>query len=106
MSEMCTVALKIVAFEAMGLWFLDSRHVHVKGASQFAPLLFIRDVPPFNSLPCPGRFPEECEARFYAGVVEKTADRDPTPHLGPPIPFDEFFDDGLQSNSMQWIAGM
>src|SRR5437868_13325539 len=34
MSEMCTVALKIVAFDAMDLRFLDSGHVHVKGAGR------------------------------------------------------------------------
>ncbi len=84
----------------------DSRHVHVQGAGRFVHLIFIRDVPPFNSLSRPGRFPEECEAGFYTGVVKKTADWDAPPHLGPPIPRYEFFDNSLQRNSVQWIAGM
>jgi len=38
--------------------------------------------------------------------VEKTADRDATTHLSPPIPFDQVLDDGLQRNPVQWIARM
>jgi hypothetical protein len=79
----------------MSLWFLDSGHIQGEGASQFVPLIFIRDVPPFDSLSCPGRFPEECEARFYTGVVEKTADWHATSHLDPSIPLDQFLDDGF-----------
>lgn len=103
---MCKNALKIVAFEAMGLCFLDSRHVNVKGAGKFVHLIFICDVPPLNPLPRPWCFPKKGEAGFYAGVMEKTADRDATSHLGPPIPRYEFFDNSLQRNSVQWIAGM
>ena len=68
--------------------------------------VFIRDVPPFDPFPRPGCFSEKREARFHAGVVEETADRDPAPHLGPPIPLEEFRDDGLQRNPVQRIAGM
>ena len=90
----------------MSLWFLDSRHVHVKRASQFAHLIFIRDVPPFDSLSRPGRFPEECEAGFYTGVVEKTADWHATSHLAPAISLDQFRDDGFQRNPVQRVARM
>ena len=69
-------------------------------------LVVIRDVPPFDSLSRPGRFPKERETGFHAGVVEKTADRNATPHLGPTIPLNQFFDDGFQSNSVQRIAGV
>lgn len=69
-------------------------------------LVVIRDVPPFDSLSRPGRFPKERETGFHTGVVEKTADRNATPHLGPTILLNQFFDDGFQSNSVQRIAGM
>src|SRR6185295_5245235 len=36
MSEICTAALKIVAFEAMESWFLDSRGIQVDRAVAFA----------------------------------------------------------------------
>jgi len=68
--------------------------------------VFIRDVPPFDSLPRPGRFPEKRETGFHAGIVEETADRDATPHLGPTIPFDQFLDNGFQCNPVQRIARM
>jgi len=71
-----------------------------------AQLFFIRDVPPFDPLPRPGRFAEKREAGFHAGVVEETADRDAAPHLGPPIPLDQLLDDGLQRDPVQRIAGM
>jgi len=29
-------------------------------------------------------------------MVEETADRDATPHLGSAMPLDQFFDDGFQ----------
>jgi len=38
--------------------------------------------------------------------MEKTADRDATPHLGPPIPLDQLADDGLQRDAVQGVAGM
>ena len=68
--------------------------------------VFIRDVPPFDPLSRPGRFPEKCEAGFHTGIVEETADRDAMPHLGPAISFDQFLDDGFQRNPVQRIAGM
>ena len=68
--------------------------------------VFIRDVPSFNTFPRPGCFPEKREAGFHARVVEKTADRDATTHLSPPIPFDQVLDDGLQRYPVQWIARM
>lgn len=68
--------------------------------------IFIRDVPPLDSLPGPGCLAKKCEAGFHAGIVEETADRDTTPHFGPPIPFDKFFDDRFQCNPVQGIAGM
>ena len=68
--------------------------------------VFIRDVPPFDPFPRPGCFPQKREAGFHAGVVEETADRDTPPHLGPSIPLDQFLDDGLQCDPMQWIAGV
>ena len=68
--------------------------------------VFIRDVPPFDPFPRPGRFSEKREAGFHAGVVEETADRYPAPHLGPPVPRDELRDNGLQRNPVQRIAGM
>ncbi len=69
-------------------------------------LLVIRDVPPFDSFARPWCFPKERETGFHAGVMEKTADRNATPHLGPAIPLNQFFDDGFQSNSVQRIVGM
>ena len=68
--------------------------------------VFIRDVPPFDSLSRPGRFPEKRETGFHTGIMEETADRDATPHLGPTIPLDQFLDNGFQRNPVQRIAGM
>ena len=76
------------------------------GADNLRLHVFIRDVPPFDPLSRPGRFSEKREAGFHAGVVEETADRDATPHLGPSIPLDQFPDDGLQRDPVQRIAGM
>jgi hypothetical protein len=106
MSEICMVALKMVAFEAMESWFLDSRKIQMDGAGSFSSHVLISDVPPFDPLPRPGRFSEKGEAGLYAGVVEETADRDATPHLGPPITLDQFLDDGLQRDPVQRITGM
>jgi len=53
-----------------------------------------------------GGFSDKCETGFHAGIVEETADRDATPHLGPAIPLDQFFDDGFQCYPMQRIEGM
>jgi hypothetical protein len=96
----------MVAFEAIESWFLDSRKIQMVGAGSLRSHVFIRDIPPLDPLPCPGRFSEKREAGFYAGVVEETADRDATPHLGPPIPLDQFLDDGFQRDPVQRIAGM
>ena len=76
------------------------------GADSSRLAVFIGDVPPFDPLPRPGCFPEKRETGFHAGVMEETADRDTPPHLGPSIPLDQFLDDGLQCDPMQWIAGM
>jgi len=73
---------------------------------RFRSLVVIRDVPPFDSLPSPGCFPKKRETGFHAGIVEETADRNTTPHLGPAILVNQFLDDGFQGNSVQWIAGM
>ena len=96
----------MVAFEAVESWFLGSGKIQMDGAGSHPSHVFIGDVPPFDSLSRPGRFSEKREAGFYAGVVEETADRDATPHLGPPIPLDQFLDDGFQRDSVQRIAGM
>ena len=100
------VALKMVAFEAMESWFLDPRKIQVDRAGSHCSHVFIRDVPPFDPLPRPRRFSEEREAGFHTGVVEETADRDATPHLGPSIPLDQFLDDSFQRDPVQRIAGM
>ena len=76
------------------------------GAGSPRSHVFIGDVPPFDPLSRPGRFSEKREAGFHAGVVEETADRDATSHLGPPIPLDQFLDDGFQRDPVQRIAGM
>ena len=68
--------------------------------------VFIRDVPPFDPFPRPGCFSEKRETGFHAGVKEETADRDATSHLGPPKPFDQFLDNGLQRDPVQRVAGM
>jgi hypothetical protein len=68
--------------------------------------VFIRDVPPFDPFPRPGCFSEKRETGFHAGVMEETADRDATSHLGPPKPFDQFLDNGLQRDPVQRVAGM
>jgi len=80
--------------------------IELDEADSLGSPIFICDVPPLDPLPCPGRFPEKRETGFHAGIVEETADRDATPHLGPPIPLDQFLDDGFQPNPVQWIAGM
>jgi hypothetical protein len=85
----------MLAFEAMESWFLDSKNIQVDKAGGLRSADFIREVPPFDPLPGPRRFAEERETGFYAGVVEKTADRDTTAHLGPPILLDKFCEDGL-----------
>ena len=69
-------------------------------------LVVVRDVPPFDSLPCPGRFPKKRETGFHAGIVKKTADRNATSHLGPAILLKQFLDDGFQGTPVQRIAGM
>ena len=69
--------------------------MQMDGSGSASSHVFVRDVPTFDPLPCPGRFSEEREAGFYAGVVEETADRNPTTHLGPPVPLDQLLDDGL-----------
>ena len=66
----------------------------------------MRDVPSFDTFPRPGCFSEKREAGFHARVVEKTANRDATTHLSPPIPFDQLLDDGLQRDAVQGVAGM
>ena len=77
------------------------------GADKFPrSAIFVRDVPPFDPLPCPGCFPEKRKAGFHAGVMEETADRDTPSHFGPSIPLDQFLDDGLECDPVQWIAGM
>ena len=68
--------------------------------------IFIRDVPPLDSLPGPGCFAKKCEAGFHAGIVEETADRDTASHFSPSISFDKFCNDCLQRNPVQGIAGM
>jgi hypothetical protein len=85
----------MVAFEAMESWFLDSRKIQVDKAGNRHSHVFIRDVPTLDPFPRPGCFSEKREAGFHAGVVEETADRDTAAHLGPPIPLDEFRDDGF-----------
>jgi hypothetical protein len=96
----------MVAFEAIESWFLDSRKIQVDNAGSLRSHVFIRDIPPFNPLPRPGRFSEKRKAGFHAGVVEETADRDATPHLGPPKSLDQFLDDGFQRDPVQRISGM
>ena len=75
-----------------------------KGETEF--LLELREKPPFDLLARPGRFPQKREAGLHAWVMEETADRDATPHLGPPMPLDQLADDGLQRDPVQRIAGM
>jgi hypothetical protein len=96
----------MVAFEAMELWFLDSGKIQIDCAGSLFSPVFIGDIPPFDPLPRPGRFSEKGKAGFHAWVVEETADRDATPHLGPPIPLDQCLDDGLQRDPVQRVAGM
>ena len=80
--------------------------IQMDGAGSLRLHVFIRDVPPFDPLSRPGRFSEKREAGFHAGVVQETADRDATPHLGPAIPLDQFLDDSFQRDPVQRIAGM
>lgn len=80
--------------------------IELEEAGSLGSPVFIRDVPPLDSLPRPGRFPEKRETGFHAGIVEETADRDATSHLGPPKPFDQFLDNGLQRDPVQRVAGM
>ena len=87
--------MKMLAFEAMESWFLDSKKIQVGKSGSLRSDVFIREVPPFDPLPGPRRFAEERETGFYAGVMEETADRDAAPHLGPPILLDKFCEDGL-----------
>ena len=75
-----------------------------KGETEF--LLDLREKPPFDLLARPGRFPQKREAGLHAWVMEETADRDATPHLGPPMPLDQLVDDGFQRDPVQRIAGM
>jgi hypothetical protein len=80
--------------------------IEQKEAGRLGSPVFIRDVPPFDSLSRPGRFPEKRETGFHAGIVEETADRDTASHLGPSIPRDQFLDNGFKRNPVQRIAGM
>ena len=66
----------------------------------------LREKPPFDPLARPGRFPQKREAGLHAWGVEETADRDATPHLGPPMPRNQLADDGRQRDPVQRIAGM
>ncbi len=73
-----------------------SGHLHV----------FVCDVPSFDPFPRPGCLSEKREAGFHAWIMEETADRNPSTHLGPAISLDQLLDDGFQCDSVQWIAGM
>jgi hypothetical protein len=66
----------------------------------------LREKPPFDPLARPGRFPQKREAGLHAWVMEETADRDATPHLGPPMTRNQLADNGLQRDAVQWIVGM
>ena len=96
----------MVAFEAMELWFPDSGKFRVDKAYRGRSHVFIRDVPPFDPLPCPGCFPEKRETGFHARIMEETADGDPASHLGPAISLKQFLDNGFQCDPVQRITGM
>jgi len=64
------------------------------------------DKPPFDFLPCPGRFPQKGEAGSHARIMEETADRNATSHLSPTMPRDQLGDDRLKCHPMQRIASM
>lgn len=80
--------------------------MEVEGVGNRRSHIFIRDVPSFDPLSCPGRFAEKGEAGFHARVVEETTDRDAFSHLGPAILLDQFRNDGLKRDPVQGIAGV
>ena len=53
-----------------------------------------------------GGFAEKREAGFDGRVMAETANRDTLSQLSPPVPLDQRYDDGLQRDPVQWIAGM
>ena len=106
MSETCSVALYMVAFEAMELWFPYSVKAQVDKAYIDRSHVFICDVPPFDPFPRPGCLSEKREAGFYARIVEETADGNPASHLGPAISLNQFLDDSFKCDPVQRIAGM
>ena len=96
----------MVAFEAMELWFPDSGKFRVDKAYRGRSHVFIRDVPPFDPLPCPGCLPEKRETGFHARIMEETTDGNPASHFGPAISLKQFLDNGFQCDPVQRIAGM
>ena len=66
----------------------------------------LRDVHAFYPLARPRRFAKKGKAGFDTRIIQKAADRQATTQLSPPMPLDEFSDDGLQRHTVQWIAGM
>ena len=64
------------------------------------------DIHPFNTFPRPRGFPEEDKARFDAGVVQKTADRQPPTQFSPSMTFHQPGDDRFQGNAVQRVTGM
>ena len=76
----------------------------IAGLAVLVPLLL--DEPIFDPLPCPWRFAQKRQAGLYARVDLEAADRDSISHLCPAMLCEQLLEKVLQSDPMQWIAGM
>ena len=64
------------------------------------------DEPCFNSRARPRCFAQKCKTGLYARIDLKTTDGDAMSHLSPTMLRDQLFNDALQRDAVQWIAGM
>jgi len=72
--------------------------------ASFVPSFF--DEPGFNSRARPRCFSQKRKTGLYARIDLKTTDGDAMSHLSPTMPRDQFLNDALQRDAVQWIAGM
>jgi hypothetical protein len=69
-------------------------------------LLFLCDEHGLHPRASPGGFAEKRKAGFDGRVMAETANRNTLSQLNPPVPLDQRYDDGLERDPVQWVAGM
>ena len=68
------------------------------------PSLQTTDIQFFHLFPGPGRFAQKSEARFDAGVFDKTIDADAPAQFFPPKMGNEVVEDGFQCFAVQRVV--